>query len=120
MATGKELEQMADLLSDVDNSGQAAEYLAERVMELVESFRRRTYKYVTVSQDRSRPAGNPARVFHPTWVRGPYMTLAEAATAANAERRAWREAGKAVKVMTAQVFMPDESIDPDSLEEVIR
>jgi hypothetical protein len=116
VATAKQVEAVAEVLSDEGNASASAVEVAEKVLEALERQRKRDYRYVVIAQDRSRFTADGLRSFHPTWVLGPYFTAAEAGAVARAERK--RLAGE-VKVMTAQVFQPDEQVDPDVLNEVL-
>lgn len=89
------------------------------VLDVVAGFRRREYRYVTIAQDRRRaPETTPGRASYPTWARGPFMTLSEARMAASKERGSMQKP-TGIKVMTAQVFGPDDPVDPDELKEVL-
>lgn len=114
MATPKEIEGLADLLSAPSNTDLFDTDLATRVWEFVEKQRRRPYKYVIIGQERSKPTGSGRR-FHPTWVRGPFYTAAEAGVAARAERKLHPDS----HVMSAQVFTAEQLVDPDTLEETL-
>lgn len=118
MPTAAEIEAVAEVLADPANASASAEQVAEIVLEVVASFRRRPYRYVTIAQDRRREADTPPRLFYPTWVRGPFQTLSEARQAAMSERGPHQKP-TGIKVMTAQVFGPDDRVDPDSLKEVL-
>lgn len=122
------LDIVAGVLADPGNAERTADEVAQLVLDALERARKRTYRYVVIVQDRSPrpttaalwatkvplapPPENP-RQFYPTWVLGPFYTLLEASAAARPEREAGR------KAMTAQVFLPGEEIDPDSLKEVL-
>lgn len=118
MATPGELARLATLLSDPTNVGRSADELAEEIMKLVESFRARAFKYVTVSQDRRKPLEN-GRSFHPTWARGPFTTQADAAASASAERRRLPKHPE-THTMTVQVFGVEDEVRPDELTEVVK
>lgn len=124
MPTPTEIKNIADLLSDPSNESLSAEELAERVLAVVEKFRKRKYKYVVLAQARRGPSQGRAGYF-PTWVRGPFYTASEARAAASAERSSLKERGLLVhnkngdaSVMVAEVFEPDVNIDPAQLKEV--
>lgn len=115
------LDIVAGVLADPGNAERTADEVAQLVLDALERARKRSYRYVVIVQDRRSRAttatlktelSNP-REFYPTWVLGPFYTLLEASAAARPER----EAGH--KAMTAQVFLPGEEVDPDSLKEVL-
>lgn len=121
MATPGELEAVAEVLSDPDNAYRSADQVAELVLEALERTRRRPWRYIVVVQNRSpryydlrMRFGTYVRRFYPTYVKGPFFTKAEAAAAANAERRKH----PTVHAMTALVFEPDAEVNPDQLEEI--
>jgi hypothetical protein len=118
MHTQAEINAIAEVVSDPANAGADAEMIARLILDVVAGFRRRPYQYVTIAQDRRREADTPLRQFHPTWVRGPFQTKLEAHMAADRERGPLRNP-TGIKVMTAQVFGPDDPVDPDQLKEVL-
>jgi len=118
MSTQAELDAVVDVLANPANASATAEDVAQQILDVVAGFRRRPYRYVTIAQDRRRQAKNPARQFHPTWVRGPFQTLSEARAAAMKERGPLQNP-TGIKVMTAQVFGPDDPVNPDELDEVL-
>lgn len=107
---------VADVLSDEGNVGLSAGEVATRVLDALESQRKRAWKYVVIAQDRSRPAANGLREFCPTWVTGPFYTAAEAGVAA----RALRKEHPGAKVLTAQCIQPGEELDPAFIREVLQ
>lgn len=121
MMPDSRLDIVAGVLADPGNVERTADEVAQLVLDALERARKRSYRYVVIVQDRRSRAttatlktelANP-REFYPTWVLGPFYTLLEASAAARPER----EAGH--KAMTAQVFLPGEQVDPDSLKEVL-
>lgn len=116
-----ELDAVAQVLSDPDNQYRTAEQVAQKVLEALAQLRRRPWRYILIAQDRDPKLydmrmrfGIHPRRFFPTYAKGPFVTLADARSAATRERR-WHPM---VKVMTAQVFDIDEAVDTDKLEEV--
>jgi hypothetical protein len=112
---------VVEVLSDPDNAYRTAEQVAELVLEALARTRRRPWRYIVLAQNRSPKFydlrmrfGTYRRRFFPTYAKGPFVTKAEAAQAANRERRKHPQ----VHVMTALVFAPDDDVDPDKLEEV--
>jgi len=116
MAADKQIAAVGEVLSDEGNASLSAGEVADKVLEALESLRKRDFKYVVIAQDRSRPTSGGLREFCPTWVVGPFYTAAEAGAAARAERKAHPE----VRVMTAQFVQPGEEIDPALLKEVLQ
>lgn len=119
MAT--DLDVVAEVLSDEDNTYRTAEQVAERVLEALSRQRRRPWRYIMIAQDRDPKLydlrmrfGVHPRRFFPTYAKGPFQTLMDARRVAQAERRAH----PMVKVMTARVFDIDAEVDTESLEEV--
>lgn len=116
-----ELEAVAGVLADPANAESTVEDVVERVLEALKQERRRPWRYVVIAQDRRRHYdlrgrfGTHDRSFYPTYVKGPFQTLAEARQAAGRERRTH----PGVKVMTARVFDVEDDVDPDQLEEVL-
>lgn len=110
---------MVEVLANPANASASAEQVAEMILEVVAAFRRRPYRYITIAQDRRRrPEQTPGRPSYPTWARGPFQTLQEARMAADKERGQLRNP-TGIKVMTAQVFGPDDPVEPDQLKEVL-
>jgi hypothetical protein len=116
VATEREIEAVAQVLSDEGNIGLSAGEVAALVWATVEAQRKRVYKYTVIAQDRSRPAANGLREFCPTWVTGPFYTASEAGVAA----RALRKAHPGARVMTAQLIQPGEELDPAFVKEVLQ